>query len=106
MDIDKLLEILQERGLLEQLSGKRLSTNEIPATTYIKLLISEIGTGKSITANLGTAIATYLARNQDNHIAECKAKALIAGKEVEEAIADLIEEKLKRRGDGNKAQGD
>ncbi|WP_193200337.1 hypothetical protein [Nostoc sp. MG11] len=32
------------RGLLEHLSGKRLSITEVPATTYIKLLSSEIGT--------------------------------------------------------------
>jgi hypothetical protein len=94
MDMEKLLEILHERGLLQKLPDKRLTTTPLPITHYIELIISATATGKSVTANVGTAIQTYLSQNRADHLIECKAKAMSLGKSVEEFVADQIAQRL------------
>ncbi|GET44107.1 hypothetical protein MiSe_89330 [Microseira wollei NIES-4236] len=102
MNMDKLLQILQERGLLQKLPDKRLTTNPLPITRYIGMVISASGTGKSVTANLDAAMDTYINTYQENHLVECKARAMSLGKSLEEYIADQLAQRL---GDYEEAVG-
>lgn len=99
MNIENLIKILQEEQVLERLEGKRSATGVLPVTTNIRLLIAEIALEKSRSVILGTAIATYLNRNEANHHLEVEAKAAIAGTSPEEYTAQAIKEKLGGRDD-------
>jgi hypothetical protein len=96
IDIEKVISLLYERGLLEDLTDKRLTTNKLPMQLYIRLCESEVATGKDIAGNISTALSVYISRNKENHDAEVLAKALLAGKEPEEFLADKIQERLER----------
>jgi hypothetical protein len=95
-DLNKVLDILAERGLLDSLDNKRLTTSKLPITLYIKLLRSELATGKDLASNVGTALFTYANRNGENHDQEVYARALRDGVSPEEFLADFIEEKLRK----------
>ena len=96
MNIENLVKILQEQGLLETLEGQRSATSPLPVTTNIRLLIAEIALRKSRSAILETAIAVYLNRNEANHQMEIEALAAIAGVSAEEYVAAVIKERLGR----------
>lgn len=95
-DINKVLEILAEKGLLDTLSDKRLTTSKLPITLYVKLMRSELATGKDLASNVGTALLTYTDRNGDKHDQEVYARALSEGVSPEELLANFIEEKLRK----------
>lgn len=96
IDIEKVIAMLHERGLLEHLESKRLTTNKLPMQLYIHLCRAEVATGKDISNNISTALSIYVARNKENHDAEVVAKALLQGKDPEEFLVDAIEERLER----------
>jgi hypothetical protein len=93
-NIDKLLQILQEKGLLERLSNKRINSPFLPATLYMKLLMAAIATNKPLSSVLSTALETYVMRNEEKHLGELKAIATRSGLDLEEAIALEIEKRL------------
>ena len=94
MNVENLIKILQKEQVLEGLEGKRSATGVLPITTNIRLLIAEIALEKSRSAILGTAIATYLNRNEATHHLEIEALAAIAGVSAEEYVAQVIKQKL------------
>jgi hypothetical protein len=96
LDIEKVIVMLHERGLLEELVDKRLTTNKLAVQLYIRLCESEVATGKDLANNISTALSVYIARNRENHDAEVLAKSIVAGKEPEEYLVDKIQERLER----------
>ncbi|MBO3464142.1 MAG: hypothetical protein KME33_38840, partial [Aetokthonos hydrillicola CCALA 1050] len=63
MNIDKLIEELSNAGILEVIQKKRMTTSELPASLYIKLLIASIATKKGASNCISTALETYCMRN-------------------------------------------
>jgi hypothetical protein len=107
IDIEKVIQILHDRGLLKELENKRLTTNKLPMQLYIRLCESEVATGKDISNNISTALSVYTGRNKENHDAEVTAKALLEGKDPEEFLVDKIQErieKIKRKQGGGTSQ--
>lgn len=104
MNIDKVLERLHERGLLEKLEDKRLTTPKLPATLYLKLLIASLATGKTrggLGQTILTALHTYANRNAENHASEFLVEALKREMEVEDVIAEAIAQSLNSLDDDN-----
>lgn len=99
MDIDKLIEALRKEGVLGDVQVKRLTTTELPAQLYVRLIVASLATKKSIGAIMGTALETYTMRNADKHLDEIKLQAAAASMELEEYLADAIARRLKRGGD-------
>lgn len=94
IDIDKLIQALQETGGLQEIQSKRLSTTELPAQLYLRMVIASLATKKSVTNCMGTALETYTIRNEDKHMAEIKLQAAAAGMAIEEYLADAIAKRL------------
>lgn len=93
-DIDKVIEQLHERGLLEDLIDKRLTTNKLPVQLYIRLVRAAIAVNKDVTDVISTALHTYVNKNDTIHDSELKAKSLAQGKTVEELLVDILEERI------------
>ncbi|NES17909.1 MAG: hypothetical protein F6K41_03055 [Symploca sp. SIO3E6] len=94
MDFDKLINCLSEKGILKELDGKRMTTNEMPSLLYLRLIIAGLATNKSRTNCMMTALETYTMRNAEKHLSECKLKAKIDGMELEEWLCDRISKQL------------
>lgn len=95
-DIEKIIEMLHDRGALQKIEGKRLTTNKLPMQLYIQLCRAEIATGKDLSSNISTALSVYVARNGNNHDAELRAKALLVGQTPEEYLVEQIQQKVNR----------
>jgi hypothetical protein len=100
MDIDKLIDALSNTGTLQSIQKKRITTSELPATLYIKLLIASMATKKSISACISTALETYTMRNEEKHFNEVKMLAAAAGKELEVYLAEQIAARLTEKNPG------
>ncbi|KYC42016.1 hypothetical protein WA1_18605 [Scytonema hofmannii PCC 7110] len=94
MDIDKLIEALSNAGIIQPIQKKRITTSELPATLYIKMLIASMATKKSLSACISTAMETYTIRNEEKHFNEIKMQAAATGKELEAYLAEQIAAKL------------
>ncbi|MBW4668403.1 MAG: hypothetical protein KME60_13495 [Cyanomargarita calcarea GSE-NOS-MK-12-04C] len=94
MDIDKLIEALQSVGGLEEIQSKRISTTELPAQLYLRMVIASLATKKSITNCTSTALETYTIRNEEKHLAEIKLQAAAAGMGIEDYLADALAKRL------------
>lgn len=95
-DIDKVIEQLHERGLLEELLDKRLTTNKLPTQLYIRLVRAAIAVNKDVSDVVSTALHTYVNRNDDIHDSELKAKALVKNQTVEEYLVDILVDRIER----------
>lgn len=94
IDIDKLIELLNHQGLLDKIQGKRLTTQEIPGSLYIKLVAASEATRKPLNGCIATALETYCIRNEDKHLSECKMRAAAEGLSVEEWLANTIKKRI------------
>jgi hypothetical protein len=97
MDIEKLIEALKAKSILQPIQTKRITTTELPAHLYIRLIIASMATKKSSTACLSTAIETYCMRNEEKHLNEIRLQAAAAGKEIEEYLAEEIAQRLQSK---------
>ena len=95
MDIDRLVEELSNAGILETVQKKRITTSELPASLYIKLLIASLATKKGASNCVSTALETYCMRNSEKHLDEIKLQAAAAGKELEVYLAEAIAARIK-----------
>ncbi|MDR9893266.1 hypothetical protein G7B40_001525 [Aetokthonos hydrillicola Thurmond2011] len=100
MNIDKLIEELSNAGILEVIQKKRMTTSELPASLYIKLLIASIATKKGASNCISTALETYCMRNEEKHLNEIKLQAAAAGKELEVYLVEAIATRLKSKDEG------
>jgi hypothetical protein len=94
MNIDRLIELLKEKGLFQKLSGKRLTTQELPISVYIRLMIASEATKKPLNGCIATALETYCMRNEEKHFNECKLRAAAEDKELEEWVVEAISLRL------------
>jgi hypothetical protein len=94
MDIDKLIELLKGKGLLDKLQGKRLTTQEMPGTLYIKLIMASEATRKPLNGCISTALETYTMRNEEKHLSECRMRAAAEGLGLEEWLMSVIEKRV------------
>ena len=94
MDFDKLVKGLEEKGLLEDLKERRLATSRMPATLYLKIVIASLALNKPKANILMTALHTYVNRNYENHLKECKVQAKIEGMALEEWLCEAIAKQL------------
>ncbi|BDA74416.1 hypothetical protein CAL7716_085820 [Calothrix sp. PCC 7716] len=101
IDIDKLIEALVNAGVLNEIQSKRLSTTELPAQLYLRLVIASMATKKSITNCASTALETYTMKNEEKHMTEIKLQAAAAEMPVEEYLAAEIARRLKRGSEQN-----
>jgi hypothetical protein len=99
VDTDKLVEILEERGLIKEIIGKRPGVPKLTAQLYLNLLIAAEAMGTDMGARIITALETYLIRNREKHLLELKIQASAAGKNLEEYIADRITQRLQKSKD-------
>lgn len=96
MDIDKLIELLKERGVISQILDKRPGVPKLPAQLYLRLVIASLATKKDISACISTALETYTMRNADKHLDEIKIQSAAADMTVEEYLVDAIAQRLKK----------
>lgn len=101
IDIDKLIEALQKTGVLSEIQSKRLSTTELPAQVYLRMVIASMATKKSVTNCLSTAMETYTMRNEEKHMTEIKLQAAAEGITIEEYLAAELARRLKRGDETN-----
>ena len=94
MDVDKLIELLQEKKMLNKIIGKRPGVPKLPAQLYLRLVLASVATEKDMSACISTALETYTMRNFDKHFAELKIKAAAIGKTPEEFLIDIVCERL------------
>ncbi|WP_407898682.1 hypothetical protein [Scytonema sp. NUACC26] len=95
-NIEKVIEMLHERGVLGDLLDKRVTTNKIPIQLYIKLARAAAANNKDISDSISTAMHVYTKNNNDIHDSEIKAKALLEGKTPEEYLVDVIVDRVER----------
>jgi predicted HicB family RNase H-like nuclease len=94
IDIDKLTELLKEQGLLDKIQGKRLTTQEIPGSLYIRLVLASEATRKPLNGCISTALETYCMRNEEKHLNECKLRAAAEDLSVEEWLAETLKKRI------------
>ncbi|MBH8566746.1 hypothetical protein I8748_32120 [Nostoc sp. CENA67] len=99
MDIERLIEELEKVGILEEIQRKRLTTSEMPASLYIKLVAASIATKKNLSGVIATALETYAMRNQDKHFDELRLQAAASGKSLEQYLVEVIATRLQKKGD-------
>ncbi|MFN6474363.1 MAG: hypothetical protein RMY36_032420 [Nostoc sp. SerVER01] len=99
MDIDKLIEALKQRGIINEIIDKRPGVPKLPAHLYVRLIIASMATRKDISACISTALETYTMRNGDKHLDEVKIQAAAADKELEEYLVDEIAQRLQKKSD-------
>ncbi|MCC2692867.1 hypothetical protein [Nodularia sp. LEGE 04288] len=97
MDIDKLIQALQERGVISEIIDKRPGVPKLPAQLYVQLIVASLATRKDISACISTALETYVMRNADKHLNEIKYQAAAADKELEQYLADAIASRLQNK---------
>lgn len=94
MDIEQLIEKLSNKNLIRLVGTKRLTSQELPAILYIRMLIASFATKKSIGNCIATALETYCIRNHDKHMDEMKLQAAAKNISVEDYVAELIQSKI------------
>lgn len=99
MNLDKLIELLKERGVISQILDKRPGVPKLPAQLYLRLVIASLATRKDIGACISTALETYTMRNADKHLDEIKIQAAAADMTVEEYLVDAIAQRIQKKGD-------
>ncbi|NDJ26068.1 hypothetical protein GS682_31715 [Nostoc sp. B(2019)] len=90
MDIDKLIQALQKRGVINEIIDKRPGVPKLPAQLYVQLIIASLATKKDISACINVALESYVIQNADKHLDEIKFQAAAANQEVEQYLADAI----------------
>ncbi len=96
MDIDKLIEILKQRGVVAEIIDKRPGVPKLPAQLYLRLIIASLATRKDISSCISTALETYAIRNAEKHLDEIKIQASAVNKEVEEYLVDAIVDRINK----------
>jgi len=97
VDIDKLIEVLKQRGIITEIIDKRPGVPKLPAQLYLRLVIASLATRKDISACISTALETYTMRNAEKHLDEIKIQAAAVDKEPEEYLADAIAARLGKK---------
>lgn len=94
VDVDKLIEALKQRGIINEIIDKRPGVPKLPAQLYVRLIMASMATNKDMSACISTALETYTMRNADKHLDEIKIQAAAANKELEEYLAEIIAARL------------
>ncbi|MEJ1932141.1 hypothetical protein WDZ92_18040, partial [Nostoc sp. NIES-2111] len=90
MDVEKLIEELNNAGILEEIQHKRVTTSEMPATLYVGLMAASISSKKNLSNVIATALENYVTTNQQKHFDELQLQAAGAGKTLEQYLVEEI----------------